>query len=84
MLAEVEFVHAVSASGVNFSIFTHFFVFFLTKTVKIRLNWRWKIFSLKIRGCKILDKFHVWSDDDDKDEHYDDDGAMTTMGNITL
>ena len=37
--SEVEFVHAVSvkfASGVNFSIFTHFFVFFLTKTVEIR------------------------------------------------
>jgi len=42
--SEVEFVSAVSAggsvkfvaSGVNFSIFTHFFVFFLTKTVEIR------------------------------------------------
>ena len=25
----------IFASGVNFSIFTHFFVFFLTKTVKL-------------------------------------------------
>jgi len=40
----VEFVHPVSAggsvkfvvSGVNFSNFTDFFVFFLTKTVEIR------------------------------------------------
>ena len=31
----------------------------LTKTVKIRWNWRCKIFSLKIRQCKILDKFYV-------------------------
>ena len=49
----------IFASGVNFSIFTHFFVFFLTKTVEIRWNWWCKIFSLKIRRCKILDKFHV-------------------------
>ena len=34
-------------------------MFFLTKTVKIRWNWRCKIFSLKIRRCKILVKFHV-------------------------
>ena len=41
--AEVEFVSAVSAggsvkfvdSGVNFSIFTHFFVFFLLKLLKL-------------------------------------------------
>ena len=39
----MEFVHPVSAggsvkfvaSGVNFSIFTHFLCFFLTKTVEI-------------------------------------------------
>ena len=49
----------IFASGVNFSNFTHLFVFFLTKTVEIRWNWRCKIFSLKIRRCKILDKFHV-------------------------
>ena len=34
-------------------------MFFLTKTVEIRWNWRCKIFSLKIWRCKILDKFHV-------------------------
>ena len=34
-------------------------MFFLTKTVKIRWNWRCKIFSLKIRRCKFFDKFHV-------------------------
>ena len=50
----------IFASGVNFSIFTHFFVFFLTKTVEIRWNWWCKIFSPKIRRCKFLDKFHVW------------------------
>ena len=49
----------IFASCVNFSIFTHFLCFFLTKTVEIRWNWRCKIFSLKIRRCKILDKFHV-------------------------
>ena len=47
------------ANGVNFSIFTHLFVFFLTKTVEIRWNWWCKIFSPKIRRCKIFDKFHV-------------------------
>ena len=36
--------------------------FFLTKTVKIRWNWRCKVFSLKIGWCKVLDKFHVWVD----------------------
>ena len=44
MVADVIFVTAVTAggsvnffaSGVNFSILTHFFVFFLTKTVEIR------------------------------------------------
>ena len=35
-------------------------MFFLTKTVEIRWNWWCKIFSLKIRRCKFLDKFHVW------------------------
>ena len=50
----------IFASGVNFSIFTHFFVFFLTKTVEIRWNWWCKIFSPKIRRCKFSDKFHVW------------------------
>ena len=67
---EVEFVHPVSAggsvkfvaSGVNFSIFTHFLCFFFTKTVEIGWNWRCKIFNLKIRRCKILDKFHVCAD----------------------
>ena len=49
----------IFASGVNFSIFTHFLCFFLTKTVEIRWNWRCKIFSLKIRRCNFLDKFHV-------------------------
>jgi len=49
----------IFASGVNFSIFTHFFVFFLTKTVEIRWNWWCKIFSPKIGRCKILNKFHV-------------------------
>ena len=49
----------IFASGVNVSIFTHFFLFFLTKTVEIRWNWRCKIFSLKIRQCNIFDKFHV-------------------------
>ena len=39
--------------------FHSFFVFFLTKTVEIRWKWRCKIFSLEIRQCKILDKFHV-------------------------
>ena len=50
----------IFASGVNFFIFTHFLCFFPTKTVEIRWNWRCKIFSLKIRRCKFLDKFHVW------------------------
>ena len=36
-------------------------MFFLTKTVKIRWNWRCKIFFLKIRRCKIFDKFRVCS-----------------------
>ena len=36
---------------------------FPTKTVKIRWNWWCKIFSLKIRRRKILDKFHVWRSD---------------------
>ena len=49
----------IFARGVNFTIFTHFLFFFLTKTVEIRWNWRCKIFNLKIRRCKILDKFHV-------------------------
>ena len=49
----------IFASGVNFSIFTHFFVL-VGKTVEIRWNCRCKIFSLKIRRCKFLDKFHVW------------------------
>ena len=49
----------IFASGVNLSIFTHFFVFFLTKSVEIRWNWRCKIFGLKIRWCKIFDKSHV-------------------------
>ena len=49
----------IFASGVNFSIFTHFFVFFPTKTVEIRWNWRCKILSLKIRRCKFLNKFRV-------------------------
>ena len=31
----------------------------MTKTVEIRWNWWCKIFSLKIRRCKVLDKFHV-------------------------
>ena len=30
----------IFASGVNFSIFTHFLCFFPTKTVEIRWNWR--------------------------------------------
>ena len=33
------------------------FVFFLTKTVKIRWNWRCKIFSLNIRGVKFWTNF---------------------------
>ena len=41
------------------SPFSLIFVFFPTKTVEIRWNWRCKIFSLKIRRCKFLDKFHV-------------------------
>ena len=49
----------IFASSVNFSICTHFLCFFLTQTVEIRWNRRCKIFSLKIRRCKILDKFHV-------------------------
>ena len=49
----------IFACGVNFSIFTHFFVFFLTKTVEIRWNWWCKIFSPKIWRCKFLDKLHV-------------------------
>ena len=36
-------------------------MFFLTKTVEIRWNWRCKIFSLKIRRCNFFDKFHVWT-----------------------
>ena len=52
----------ISCQRCKFLHFHSFFVFFLTKTVKIRWNWRCKIFSLKIRGCKILDKFHVWCD----------------------
>ena len=35
-------------------------MFFPTKTVEIRWNWRCKIFNLKIWRCKFLDKFHVW------------------------
>ena len=31
----------------------------MAKTVETRKNWRCKIFSLKIRRCKFLDKFHV-------------------------
>ena len=50
----------IFASGVNFSIFTHFWCFFFTKTVEIRRNWRCKMFSLKIWRFKIFDKFHVW------------------------
>ena len=42
-MSEVEFVHAVTAggsvkfvaSGVNFSIFTHFLCFFLLKVLKL-------------------------------------------------
>ena len=45
----------IFASGVNFSIFTHFLCFFPTKTVEIRWNWRCKTFSLKIRRCKFLE-----------------------------
>ena len=52
LYAEVEFVHAVSAggsvkfvaSGVNFSIFTHFCVFFLLKLLNLG----------KIDGVKFL------------------------------
>ena len=29
----------------------------------MRWNWRCKMFSRKIRRCKFLDKFHVWSFD---------------------
>ena len=43
----------------KFLHFLSFFVFFPTKTVEIRWNWGYKIFSLKIRRCKFLDKFHV-------------------------
>ena len=49
----------ISCQRCKFLHFHSFFVFFLTKTVKIRWNWRCKIFILKIRRCKILDKFHV-------------------------
>ena len=49
----------ISCQRCKFLHFHSFFVFFLTKTVKIRWNWRCKIFSLKIRRCKIFDKFHV-------------------------
>ena len=64
--AGVEFVNAVTAggsvkfvaSGVNFSIFTHFLCFFLLKLLKLgeidSVN-----FFLKIWRCKILDKSHV-------------------------
>ena len=42
----------IFASGVTFSIFTHFRVSF-TKTVEIRWNWRYKNFGLKIRSVKF-------------------------------
>ena len=53
----------------KFLHFHSFFVFFLTKTVEIRWNWRCKIFNLKIRGCKILDKFHVWKHEDEDNSY---------------
>ena len=63
---EVKFVPAVTAGGsVNFCHgcrflhFHSFFCVFITKTVEIRWNWWCKIFGLKVRRCKILDKFHV-------------------------
>ena len=68
LYTELEFVTPVTAGGsvkfcqrCKFFHFHSFFVFFLTKTVEIRWNWRCKIFSLKIRRCKVWDKFHVCS-----------------------
>ena len=49
----------IFASGVNFSIFTHFLCFFLLKPLKLGEIDGVKFFFLKIRRCKIFDKFHV-------------------------
>ena len=64
----MEFVNAVSAggsvsffaSGINFSIFTHFSVFLSLKLLKLGEIDGVKFLSMKIRRCKILDKSHVW------------------------
>ena len=49
----------IFASGVNFSIFTLFLCFFLLKPLKLGEIYGVKFFFLKIRRCKIFDKFHV-------------------------
>ena len=46
------------ASGVKLSIFTHLFVFLSPKLLNFSDGC--KIFGLKIRQCKSLDKSHVW------------------------
>ena len=46
------------ASGVKVSIFTHLFVFLSPKLLNFSDGC--KIFGLKIRQCKSLDKSHVW------------------------
>ena len=50
----------IFASGVNFSIFTQFLCLFLLKLFKLGEISGVKFFNLKIRRCKIFDKFHVW------------------------
>ena len=49
----------IFASGVNFSIFTHFLCFFLLKLLKLGEIGGVKFLAWKSRGVKILDKFHV-------------------------
>ena len=55
-------------------------MFFLTKTVEIRWNWRCKIFSLKIRRCKIFDKSHVCDGEDENGVESDGDGKSVDDG----
>ena len=59
--SEIEGVKFL-ASGVNFSIFTHTFVYLSLKLLKLGEIDGVKFFSLKIRQCKFLDKFHacIW------------------------
>ena len=49
------------ANGVNFSI-NNIFSYLITETVEILWKWQWKVFGLKIRRCKIMDKNHAWQE----------------------